>query len=152
MKKFKIILSWTFVFIWMGLIFYLSNQVGTDSSNLSGGVTDFLFNMIEKVFPNISLNILKFHTFIRKNAHFFSYLILGVLVSNSLRVSGVKSKKLILYALLISVLYAISDEVHQLFVPGRGGAVLDVLIDSAGSLTGIILYFLAFKYKKNKQK
>ena len=42
-------------------------------------------------------------------------------------------------AFLICVIYAISDEIHQLFVPGRAGQVRDVLIDSAGSFLGIII-------------
>lgn len=54
-----------------------------------------------------------------------------------LRISGVDRSKRIAIALLTCVLYAISDEVHQSFVPGRGAQVKDVLIDSAGAIVGI---------------
>ena len=54
--------------------------------------------------------------------------------------SGVVGLKNIGMAILICVLYAISDGVHQLFVPGRGGQVKDVLIDSAGTISGILVY------------
>jgi VanZ family protein len=51
------------------------------------------------------------------------------------------NKKYILYSLLICLIYSISDEVHQIFVPGRSGEVFDVLIDTLGSFIGInILY------------
>jgi len=59
---------------------------------------------------------------------------------NALRRSGVNGWKFILFSLGICVLYAVSDEVHQLFVPGRGRQVRDVLIDSAGAIVGIGLY------------
>lgn len=74
---------------------------------------------------------------IRKTAHFSVYLLLGVLVMNALRRSGVIGLKAVALAIGICVLYAVSDEVHQLFVPGRGGQARDVLIDSAGAILGI---------------
>lgn len=46
------------------------------------------------------------------------------------------------FALLICVLYAISDEVHQKFIPGRSGEVRDVIIDTAGASVGISVYLL----------
>ena len=56
-----------------------------------------------------------------------------------------------LIALPFSVLYAASDEVHQLFVDGRAGSAVDVLIDSGGALFGILLAVLAFLiFKKRK--
>ena len=51
---------------------------------------------------------------------------------------NLKLKTKLLSALTISLLYAISDEIHQLFVPGRAGQIRDVLIDFSGSLTGVI--------------
>ena len=41
------------------------------------------------------------------------------------------------------ILYAITDEIHQLFIPGRNGNVVDVLIDSCGGLIGIGVIWLA---------
>ena len=58
-------------------------------------------------------------------------------------------KKTGILSFLFSVIYASSDEFHQTFVPGRDGNIVDVLIDSSGSLVGIllssILYFLVMK-------
>lgn len=55
-----------------------------------------------------------------------------------MRVSGFKAFTL---ALGICILYAISDEFHQLFVPGRGGQIRDVLIDSTGAIVGVAICF-----------
>lgn len=59
---------------------------------------------------------------------------------NALRVSGVIGFKGFLFSLVFCILYAISDEVHQVFVPGRGAQVTDVLIDSFGAFIGIGMY------------
>lgn len=57
---------------------------------------------------------------------------------NVLKLSGVENKKCILLILCICILYAISDEIHQMFVPGRGAQGRDIVIDSVGSVVGII--------------
>ena len=58
-------------------------------------------------------------------------------------------KKTGILSFLFSVIYASSDEFHQIFVPGRDGNIIDVLIDSSGALVGIlissIIYFLIIK-------
>lgn len=128
------------VALWMALIFHLSHQPATKSNGLSKGATEIIVETVEKVAPKIDINKSSFNHVIRKNAHFFAYLILGILVANGLRSIGVIGYKAIGFGLLICVLYAISDEIHQLFVPGRGGQVKDVIIDSAGAIVGILVY------------
>ncbi len=66
----------------------------------------------------------------KKTAHFSEYLILTLLLHRSFR------GKSIIPAITIALFYAFSDEIHQLFVPGRTGALRDVAIDFAGILTG----------------
>lgn len=134
------ILPWILVLLWMALIFYLSHQPATKSNGLSKGTTEIIVKTVEKVAPKVDINKRNFNHIIRKNAHLFAYLVLGILVANGLRSIGVVGYRAIGFALLICVIYAISDEVHQLFVPGRGGQVKDVLIDSAGAVVGILGY------------
>jgi VanZ family protein len=124
---------------WMALIFYLSSQPASQSNELSNRVTEVIVETIEKVAPEIASNwdLKESNHFIRKNAHFFSYFVLGVLVMNALYQKGYR--KFVL-SLIICILYSISDEIHQTFVPGRGGNIIDVVIDSSGSLIGIGLY------------
>ena len=63
----------------------------------------------------------------------------------------------LLLSFIICVIFAISDEFHQTFVAGRTGQSLDVLIDSAGALVGLVFYstyHIVFKsgYKKAKKE
>ncbi|HHX61645.1 MAG TPA: VanZ family protein [Epulopiscium sp.] len=144
MAKNKKVFPWLLAISWMALIFYLSHQPAAQSSNLSSGLTELIMNIINKIAPDLSLGFESFHHFVRKNAHFFAYLVLGVLVANATR--GYKGKG-IMVALLICVLYAISDELHQLFIPGRSGQVMDVVIDSAGSVVGVLSYQITYFFK-----
>lgn len=92
------------------------------------------------------------HHFIRKNAHFFIYLVLGVLVKVALMNSGIRGFKAIGIGLAICVGYAFSDEFHQSFVPGRGAQLSDVVIDSCGAGLGMVLQILLFKYLLKREK
>ncbi len=136
------LLCWAVVVLWMALIFNLSSQVADQSNELSTGFTEIVVKALEKVAPKASFDMGSLNHLVRKNAHFFTYLILGILVINALRRSGVQGYQSIAWAAAICILYAVSDEVHQLYVPGRGAQVKDVLIDSAGSMVGIGLYLL----------
>lgn len=80
------------------------------------------------------------HRYLRKYAHFFIYLFLGGVVKNALTVSGMKGWKSLGLAILLCFLYAVFDEIHQYFVPGRMPLVMDVVIDTAGATVGALLY------------
>ena len=116
----------------MVVIFCFSNQVSDDSTKLSNGFIKSTICKIDN--KNCNKTIEKTFKPVRKCAHFCVYLILGLLVMNCFKVN----KKYIIYSLIICLLYSISDEVHQMFVPGRSGEVLDVFIDTFGSFIGII--------------
>lgn len=126
----------------MVLIFSLSHQPVARSNNLSKEVTEITIRTVEKIAPEVEFNPRRLNHILRKNAHFFSYLVLGILLMNCLSAIGLKGYRLLFLAFSLSVLYAISDEVHQLFVPGRGGQLRDVFIDSFGAATGILIYKL----------
>lgn len=147
-KRMKII-RWIVVIIWMVVIYNLSSQVADESNKLSTGVTQVIVETVEKVVPSVTFDVNKFNHIVRKNAHFFAYLLLGLLVMAVIKKRDAKS---IILVLSICILYAISDELHQFFVPGRGPAVKDVLIDSAGSIIGMILYLGVMKIKKKSKK
>ncbi len=48
--------------------------------------------------------------------------------------------------------YAFSDELHQLFIPGRNGAIADVFLDTIGGSVGGLIVYLGLKVKKEKKK
>ncbi|MGF7057841.1 VanZ family protein [Brassicibacter mesophilus] len=153
-QKTIIVLSWIAVLLWLILIFSLSAQPATQSNGMSKKVTEIVIKKVGKLVPIDAESdttadlVSKFNHFVRKFAHFFAYLILGLLVTNALRRSGMKSSKSFVLSLLFCIVYASSDELHQLFVPGRGGQIKDVFIDSAGAFVGIAVYGAASRLKR----
>ena len=79
------------------------------------------------------------HFLIRKAAHFGIFMLLGISVLQVLRTFKLKWIFRILITLGICLLYAMTDEFHQLFVVGRSGLVFDVIVDFAGSLLGMFV-------------
>lgn len=140
MKK---VLAWILVIVWSFIIFGFSSDNGEESSGLS----EKLLIKIVTVFTDIKENtkemdemINKYGFLIRKCGHFFIYFVLGLLVMNALYISGV-NKYYLIYATLFCIIYAISDEVHQLFVDGRSGQISDVLLDSSASIFAEYIYY-----------
>ncbi|WKA57732.1 VanZ family protein [Planococcus shenhongbingii] len=138
-------LSWTLVALWMALIFSLSHQPASQSSEMSSDITEAILSAVEKAVPDLEGNMDSAEHIVRKNAHFIIYLILGALTVNALRTSGTRHNRRTVFAIGICVLYAMSDEFHQLYVPGRSGELRDVWIDSSGAAAGVFLYMFAEK-------
>lgn len=115
--------------LWMIFIFVMSSFNANESSNQSGMIVSF----ISSIFNISDTKLLSL--IIRKGAHFTEYFILGILSINYF----IKYKKNIKYSYLMCIIYAISDEIHQLFVPGRSCQITDIFIDSLGAVIGIIL-------------
>lgn len=138
-------LSWSLVILWMILIFYLSHQPAAKSNGLSKEIAGKIIEIVNKICPDLSLNARKLNSITRKSAHFLAYMVLGFLVSKGIRSRGIYGAKNIVITLPICILYAVSDEFHQLFVLGRGGQVSDVILDSAGVIIGIVLHMVSVK-------
>ena len=132
-------LSWIPTILLMALIFYFSHQPVMISNDLSMGITEPIIEIIEIVTPIENAPVDTINHIVRKNAHFFLHFFLGIFVLIALKKSGVIGYRSIMIALLFSVIFAISDEVHQLFVEGRGASLKDVLIDSIGATIGILI-------------
>lgn len=149
LRKFLKILLTIFIFLWMTLIFYFSNQ----NSSISGKTsTDFLCKIVEVV-KGRKLSAIeririrrKYSFYIRKLAHFFLYFVLGAMVYILLCVFMKNPIKTVILAIFICFLYACTDEFHQLFIPGRTSKVFDVMVDTCGSMLSIsfILLFRSF--------
>lgn len=154
----KKIILWIITIFWAIMIFMFSSEPADMSNKTSIGFTETVITFLVKAdlidIPVSSLGAEEFihniaekiNHYIRKLAHFSAYLVLGVLVYNLL-LCYFNSKKSILSALLICLLYAISDEIHQLFVPGRAGQIKDVLIDFSGTTLGVISVWLIDRIK-----
>ena len=148
MKK---ILKIILVIICLVSIFMFSSDTGDSSSTKSDGIIIKTFEFLKgrrlKYFEKEKY-IDTYVVFIRKSAHFFIYFLLGVLVLSLLKEYKSFTFLLVIYATLFVFLYACSDEVHQLFVTGRSGEFLDVLLDLLGGFVGSISYYFIRSDKK----
>ena len=119
----KFIILWMPVIIWAGLIFFLSSI-----PDLKSGLETF------------------WDTILRKMAHMVEYGIFFLLLSRAM-------KKPLIWPIILSIFYAISDEFHQSFIPGRHMALLDVCFDSTGVLIGYLIFkscFNDFRCRKTR--
>lgn len=133
--------------LWAALIFYFSSE-GSDSSS---GRSDAIVEVIRAVGASWPQELLTFLT--RKAAHIIAYFILGILAFFAIRQHGLPVRRTILLSIGFVVVYAISDEIHQLFVPGRSGEVRDVLIDSVAGTVGVAaMYALTYWRVKKHHK
>lgn len=152
MKK---IISIILLIFWMCLIFCFSHQPSYNSDKTSNNVIDKIINVVERItnyeYNEEELNIInrKLVFPVRKSAHFTIYLILGILFYNLIKLYMNNNRKIFVVSMLLSVIYACSDEIHQLFIFGRSGELRDVLIDSIGSLLGIIIVYKFYKRKND---
>ena len=133
-------------------IFLFSSQTGEESGEISKG-------LMENVFAFLQLDAEReerLHHLIRKGAHMTEYAVLGASVcvlffyladiGHWKRVSRIGMTG---YAWIFSVLFAVTDEIHQAFIPGRGPAVKDVLLDAVGAALGIALIYAVYRYKRS---
>ena len=139
MKKFIYLLLSILVAI---SIFIFSSQDGEISSNVSSNLYMYLTNI--KIFE-VLFNIIP----IRKFAHWFIYLILGLFVCFTF--NSFNQKNIYIKTFIFCLLFAITDEIHQLFINGRCGNIIDVFIDCFGVLIGLLIIFIIKKSLEFKQ-
>ena len=137
---------------WMILIFHLSHQPAAMSTEVSDSWTGWIAGILSHLFfwideGKLSAFLLEHVEYVRKAAHIFEYLVLGFLASINCR--EYFNKRTLLVPFIFCIVYALSDEIHQLFIPGRAGKAADVLIDSFGALVGILLYHLIKRNEKD---
>lgn len=126
-------IKWICLIFWVSFIFFMSHQSGNVSSNTSF----FFVKVILMYFPNNFLGKIEIMSFlIRKLAHILEYFILGILVLELVKEYPIK--KSVLVSMLICICLSCIDEIHQIFIVGRNGTIVDVLIDTIGILTSIL--------------
>lgn len=171
--------------IWMIIIFLFSAAPAAESTEMSRSAGHVVGQMIVPGYEDWDQErqdafAEKIDYPVRKCAHASEYAVLGILLFLTIReyvlgaqlaggtlrggdgmdraneTRGIRGRRRSAkYALAASILYAASDEFHQLFVPGRSGRVTDVMIDTAGALIGILLIYMVMKKRdsrKEKQK
>lgn len=133
---------------WTIIIFSFSLQPGDISGNLSGSLLERILSLFMPGVLNEPERLELYHHILRKCGHFTEYAILGVL--SIVTMFQMKWHNKYAPAILYCILVASVDETIQLFVSDRAGRVQDVLIDTAGALTGIAIVFLFRRFVRKK--
>lgn len=122
--------------VWMIIIYSLSAK----TADVSGSESNYIIEWILQKFINSPSQSLidSCEVIFRKLCHFGEYAVLSFFVYMSFRTYGFSEKKSAL-TILVCLIYAISDEIHQYFVPGRACRLLDIFIDTFGA---IFTYFV----------
>ena len=149
------IIFWSLTVGWIILLFYLSSETGTVSTGRSSSVLEF----VEMIFGKGVMT----EAVLRKTAHVLEYAVLTVFsffsvrftnrasITRSYSESPVKliksdNEMYIAFSMWLSLLTAVVDEYHQLFVDGRDGSIRDVLIDSVGIVIVLIIIRVVFTF------
>ena len=141
--------SLTLVLLLMGLIFYFSAQTGPESGGSSGRLDSVFLRWLYPDFSAYSAQrqedlYFRVDFIVRKTAHVLEFTALGFALRLHLqaltRFGPIRRPQLLAWG--IGSLYAASDELHQLFTPGRAARLADVGIDSLGVLLGLLFFLL----------
>ena len=148
-KKERILLIRRMIFIifaicWMMVIFHFSSKNADEStkdSNAAGMLVGRIVYSDFNVWPEEEQQVFaeRWDYPIRKTAHMTEYAILGFLFVGSVRSEKQRYKFSIFTAYAIAVLYAVSDEIHQFFVPGRACMLKDIGFDALGAAVGVAI-------------
>lgn len=152
----------TLLIFQMCFIFIMSSFGHNSSDAQSNLFVDFIAQNFPHVRHGLENNLISLSTLIflvRKTAHFTEYAILGSLFFINLRNTPKDLiKRPLVISILFSFLYACTDELHQIFVPGRSAQFRDVLIDTLGASFGcllihtLLILFIKLKSKSNSNK
>ena len=129
MKKFILI---SMVLLCLILIFYFSSENNYESMDTTIKVSRVI-NVEE---GNLSI--------LRKYGHFIEFFVLEILLLSMFSCFIKVDFKIYIISLIFCLLYAFSDEIHQLYVIGRSAQVMDVCIDFCGSIIGSILFIMVY--------
>ena len=133
---------WLPVFLWAGIIFILSND-----TNPYSHIPNLFYSWLwwTKLFGQSLI------FYLGGAAHFFEYAVLSILVARAMLWEGNYSRGRLFTVYYLTLLFAFTDEFHQLFTPGRAFQLVDLLLDAFGALLGLGLYLLWARREEVKQ-
>lgn len=132
-------------FLLLIMIFNFSAATSEESTEESNAITKAIVEITHIEIDDATLSVID--NVVRKIAHFTEYFMLGISCCLALSsfLIAVRIRNIALST--FCVLYAVSDEIHQYFVPGRSCQLQDVLVDSAGAITAILIWWLCERKK-----
>ncbi len=151
----KIFIRLLLVLFWLIIIFCFSNTPSKESNsksvNLISNVIKISYKITNKEIDDNYVNKLatKYNYIVRKFIHFSEYFILTILIILALNLFRVYNKYLC--AIIICLIFATWDEIHQLFIIGRSGQFIDILIDTSGGIMTCLIIFILHKFKNRRR-
>ena len=150
MQHYKKTILTVLTFLWVGVIFSFSLQTGEVSGDMSSSILQKMISwaaveVFEEIGPITQIQWDFLHLILRKCAHFTEFAILGMLSTFTLFQTKVARKAVLAIGFCMAI--ASMDETLQLFVDGRVGSVMDVLIDVAGAGVGVLAVIIGKKEK-----
>ena len=142
MNKYIKIILLILVIWWMAIVFCFSHEQSVESSATSFGFIETILNIVggDNMDTSTKLELIQnLQSPIRTLAHFTIYFIGGVIIYFFFSTTKYTEKVKIGLSILLSFAYAVFDECHQYFVPGRVADIADVCIDTLGAFAGIML-------------
>ena len=115
----------------MIVIFKFSSATGEESEEVSQSLLGVIIELVGNFIS---------HNTLRKLAHFSEFAALGFFMAGTVLFGSGKFR--VYYPLIPCILYAVSDEIHQYFVPERACRIFDIFVDTSGSVTGILIFIL----------
>lgn len=159
-KHAKKIIYGILIILWLGIMFYLSHQSADKSSEVT---VDFASQVVETVGETVGSEevsspaaeehwdiVSDIFNPLRKFVHFFQFFVLGLLFIGFVKEFKLPIKEIIIISLMACFICAVGDEIHQMFVPGRAGTLIDILLDFASSTLAICLVLLFNKNLKSE--
>lgn len=134
--------------LWMGLIFAMSTELGSGANTVGA-----LNRLLRHFFPDwlaraTPEELFELHYWTRKMAHFTEYLVLALLAYRAFRYGEPwRHWRALGFSGSFSILYAFTDEWHQVFVSSRSPSLRDVGIDALGTMTGFVLLALLYAWQ-----
>jgi VanZ family protein len=141
---------WLPLLLWMCVIFGASTDLGSPAHT-----SLFIRPVLLWLNPHMSEETIELvHHCVRKTAHAVEYAMLGFLIWRVVHSASAlalhRPARHFRLALLLAALYAATDETHQIFVPGRQAAVLDVLLDTCGAGFGLAVTWCVVRMRQTK--
>lgn len=140
------VMSWILVALWALFIFFMSSNTG-DTLDDGDGIISLIFQWLKDLQAQVlppGVDV------VNPTAHFCEYLIFGALLANAWR-TKVTLPWAVWAAVLCASLYGISDEIHQIFVPGRTADPIDWLVDTCGAALGAFVAYAILRYRASRR-
>lgn len=135
--------SWVAVAVWACFIFFMSSNTSTGLNEGLG-----IFSSIYRAMQDVQASILGPDADVLSSiAHFCEYTVFGALLANALR-CHMPLRRACLVAIACASLYGVSDEFHQLFVPGRMCDPVDWMVDTASATLGSGIFYAVQRKRK----